>query len=105
MDRQPNRAYLWLPCSKAAKDQKGSGRIATPPAPLALPENRTPTRVWSLLFFGSDQLIPPENLPLIHGDTASLESPLHDYRISRGHLIYRGSFSSGGVWLALEYDS
>ena len=93
MNNYQEQTYLWLPSSK------------TPPADsLTLPDRRVPKRIWSLLYFRSKELAPPKKLPLVHGDTALLESPMHDYRISGNQLIYRGSFSEGGVWLALEYD-
>ncbi|ARP36779.1 hypothetical protein K08M3_51710 [Vibrio alginolyticus] len=67
--------------------------------------DKKPVRLWTLVHFRNQAIVPPANLPLVHRDTAILEDISHDWSIRQGHLIYRGQYAEGGIWLAVEFDS
>ncbi|ARP06651.1 hypothetical protein K08M3_51410 [Vibrio alginolyticus] len=93
------REYIWVE-EGAVKE---SGHKLCDPIPFT--SDKKPVRLWTLVHFRNQAIVPPANLPLVHRDTAILEDISHDWSIRQGHLIYRGQYAEGGIWLAVEFDS
>lgn len=93
------RQYIWVPKADAVPVPQLAA-----PRPIALDKlNHKPKRLWSMNYFFSEHIRPPANMPLVHRDTAILESEMHDWSVRGEHLFYRGIYNEGGCWIALEY--
>ena len=92
------RAFIWIPEGRV----KESGHQLCDPVPLKF--SKKPIRLWSLTRFRNKAIKPPSRIPLVHRETGILEDITHDWSIRQGHLVYRGQFAEGGVWVALEFE-
>ncbi len=93
------REYLWVPEGEVLK---GTNRKLC--APIPFKRDNKPIRVWSLPHYLDKGKVPPPLLPLVHRESAILETISHDWAIRLDHLYYRGQYSEGGVWLAIEFE-